>query len=187
MSRLDQLEASYRHHVAIPLKSGLPVAERIWFVVYAPEDERRLRNRITEFEIATTDAGLGWRDVDLTGAFAEWIDTYYEDVDERRSVLADPDLVESHAQTAFRDHLVDRIRAVTAAVPEEEAERTVIAFHGLMELYDFIHVSQVMDGLGKEIRGILLLFFPGSRTGNSYRFLGARDGWDYLATPILAE
>jgi hypothetical protein len=32
-----------------------------------------------------------------------------------------------------------------------------------------------------------MIFFPGEREGNTYRFLGARDGWDYLAVPILAE
>ena len=32
---------------------------------------------------------------------------------------------------------------------------------------------------------VLLVFFPGEREANTYRFLGARDGWNYLAVPIL--
>ena len=62
-------------------------------------------NRIAELEIATRDEGLSWRRVDLTGAFADWMDSF--DPDERES--------------------------------------------------------------------------------NTYRFLGARTGWNYLATPILTE
>ena len=38
-----------------------------------------------------------------------------------------------------------------------------------------------------QLKGIVLLFFPGEREGNTYRFLGARTGWNYLATPILTE
>lgn len=187
MSRLDQLEESYRRHVAIPLRSGLPLAQRIWFLVYAPEDERRLQNRLTEFEIATTDAGLSWKEIDLDGSYAAWIDESYSDEEERKTVLSDRDLAEDYANPGLRDFLVERIRATIATVPGEEVDSTVFAIHGLMELYDFIHVSEVMEELGREIRGVLLLFFPGARQGNSYRFLEARDGWDYLATPITAD
>ena len=79
------------------------------------------------------------------------------------------------------------IRQVVAEVPASEVERTVFAITGLMELYDFIHVSQVMDALSKDVRGVLLIFFPGEREENTYRFLGARTGWDYLATPITSD
>jgi len=187
MSRLDQLEESYRRHVAIPLRSGLPLAQRIWFLVYAPEDERRLQNRLTEFEIATSDAGLHWREIDLDGSFAAWIDAAYSDEVECASVLFDREIAEDYANPGFRDYLVEKIRVTIAAVPRDEADSTVFAIHGLMELYDFIHVSEIMEELGREIRGVLLLFFPGARQGNSYRFLEARDGWDYLATPITAD
>lgn len=56
-----------------------------------------------------------------------------------------------------------------------------------MELYDFVQVSAILEALDSHLPGILLLFFPGEREGNTYRFLGARTGWNYLATPILAE
>ena len=35
--------------------------------------------------------------------------------------------------------------------------------------------------------GRLLVFFPGEVEGNNYRLLDARDGWNYLATPITAD
>ena len=186
MSRIDQLVLSYRRHAGIPLKQSVTAAERTWFVVYSPEDERRLRSRLAEFEIATKDSGLLWQEIDLTGSFARWIDSF-EDPEERDTVLASPAIVEDYADPGYSEHLADKIRKAGVDVPESDARRTVFAITGLMELYDFIHVSQVMDALGKDLRGILVLFFPGEREENTYRFLGARSGWDYLATPITAD
>lgn len=185
MSRIDQLVQSFRRHAAIPLKQNVTVAERTWFVVYSPEDERRLRSRLAEFEIATRDCGLQWQEIDLTGAFRRWLDSF--DEGEREDLLAAPSIVEDYADPGFRDHLAATIRKVVASVPENEADQTIFAITGLMELYDFIHVSQVMEVLGKDLRGVLLLFFPGEREDNTYRFLGARTGWDYLATPITSD
>jgi hypothetical protein len=185
MARIDQLLASYRRHVSLTPRGNLPLSQRVWFVVYPPEDERRMVNRIPELEIATRDAGLGWRRLDLTGVFADWMDTF--EPDERRDILAEPDIVESYADPGFLDYVGDRIRRELEAVPAADAAHTVFAVSGLMDLYDFVHVSEVIGTLDDQLRGILLLFFPGEREGNTYRFLGARTGWNYLATPILTE
>ena len=45
----------------------------------------------------------------------------------------------------------------------------------------------LIDGLEKTFPGYLLVFFPGEKEGNTYRFLDARTGWNYLAVPILSE
>ncbi|MEJ2328038.1 MAG: hypothetical protein P8Y25_15065 [Chromatiaceae bacterium] len=185
MARIDQLLASYRRHVSLTPRGNLPLSQRVWFVVYPPEDERRLANRIPEFEMATRDEGLDWQRLDLNGAFADWMDTF--DPEERRDCLAEPEIVESYADPGFIDYLGDRIRAALESAPSAEAVRTVFAVSGLMDLYDFVHVSAVLSTLDDRLPGIVLLFFPGEREGNTYRFLGARTGWNYLATPILAE
>lgn len=186
LSRIDQLVQSYRRHAEIPLKQNVTAAERTWFVVYSPEDERRLRCRMAEFEIATKDCELFWCELDLTGSFAAWLDTF-DDADERATIIADPSIAEDYARPGYYDYLADSIREAMDKAPSLEVERTVFALTGLMELYDFIHVSEVVDALGKDARGVLLVFFPGEREENTYRFLGARTGWDYLATPITAE
>ena len=186
MGRIDQLVASYRRHVVLPLRPNLPLSQRTWFLVYPPEDERRMSNRVAEFEIATREANLEWVRVDLTGAFSDWMDTF--DPDEREACFADPEIIEEYANSGFRDFLRDRLNAgVQDILPADQAGRTVCAVTGLMELYDFVHVSAVIDALDGKFPGILLMFFPGEREGNTYRFLGARTGWDYLAVPILAE
>lgn len=185
MARIDQLLASYRRHVSLTPRGNLPLSQRVWFVVYPPEEERRLVNRIPEFEIATRDEGLNWRRIDLRGAFADWMDTY--EPDERADCLATPDIVEAYADPGFADYLAERLRQALDSVPPADTVHTVFALTGLMELYDFVHVSAVLEALDSKLPGVVALFFPGEREGNTYRFLGARTGWNYLATPILTD
>ena len=142
-------------------------------------------NRVDEFEILTKDAGRGWIRIDLAGAFADWMDTF--DEDERELCLASPSVTKQYAETQFRDFVSAKISDGTTKVSGAERERTVFAVTGLMDLFDFVHVSAVVEKLPSDFPGTLLVFFPGERSGNTYRFLDARDGWDYLAVPILPE
>ena len=48
----------------------------------------------------------------------------------------------------------------------------------------FTQVSLVLKELENNIKGRLVLFFPGEYDDNNYRLLDARDGWSYLAVPI---
>jgi hypothetical protein len=144
-----------------------------------------MANRITEFEIATRDEGLNWRRIEFAGTFADWMDSF--DSEERSNCLKDPEIVENYADPGFKEFLCARLQTELKSIPESDAKNTVFAISGLMELYDFVHVSAVLESLNGRLPGILLVFFPGEREGNTYRFLGARTGWDYLATPILAD
>ena len=44
--------------------------------------------------------------------------------------------------------------------------------------------SEIVRKVDRDIRGRLLVFFPGQYEHNNYRLLDARDGWNYLAIPI---
>lgn len=185
MARIDDLLASYRRRVSLPPQKNLPLSQRMWFVVYAPEEERRMVNRITDFELVSRDRGWGWQRLDLAGAFADWMDTF--DPEERENCLAEPDIVENYADPGFVAFLTERLSQAMQSIPATEAEQTIFAISGLMDLYDFVHVSEVLEPLDSHFQGIVVLFFPGEREGNTYRFLGARTGWNYLAVPILPE
>lgn len=184
MSRLDQLLNSYRRHVALPLKSGLPMSQRVWFVVYPPEEERRLQTRLPEFEIATKDQGLRWEEINLIGTYSQWVGSL--DPDERETCLATTEILESYKE-GFLTVIRQKIEGAFEKVPADIESPSVFALTGLMELFDFVFVSEVIGSLKGDYKGILLVFFPGERAGNTYRFLNARDGWDYLAIPILSE
>lgn len=183
MNRIDQLLESYRSHIQMPLRSGLPPSQRVWFAVYPASEERRLINRIEDFEILTKEAKHPWIRIDLKGSFAAWLATV--DEDEREDWFKNPSDIELYAQTEWKEFLARRFQ--TEAARAIEPERTVFALTGLMELYDFLHVSDLIESLENNFKGYLLVFFPGEKEGNTYRFLDARAGWNYLAAPILSE
>lgn len=183
MNRIDLLLENYRSHIQMPHRPSLPASQRVWFAVYPAADERKLLNRIDEFEMLTVAASYLWVRIDLKGSLARWLASV--DEEERSEWFKNPDDIELYAKTEWKDVLTEFFQKeiARAIVPE----RTVFALTGLMDLYDFLHVSALMESIGKTFAGYLLVFFPGEREGNTYRFLDARVGWDYLAVPILSE
>jgi len=183
MSRIDHLLLNYRRHVSLPLRTNAAAAQRIWFAVYPPEDERRLQQRIPEFELATREAKFEWLLIDLHGHLRAWFDS--EDPEELATWFAYPQDIELYARSQWKERLAASIKAEIGSL--SDPTRTVVALSGLMELFDFIEVSDLLETLERAVPGYLLLFFPGERENNTYRFLRARDGWDYLAVPIVSD
>ncbi|WNI14279.1 BREX protein BrxB domain-containing protein [Actinacidiphila sp. ITFR-21] len=178
MTDMDALARAYARFVALPWAGDLAYPQRVWTVVYPPRDERRLRARLAEFEIATTKSGHGWRQVDVTDAFAGWLGRHpYRD-----AYFEEPELLSGAALEDFDRYVQE---AVVAALEDPAAdENTAVALVGVGSLFPFSKVSRVLDGVGGSVRGRLVVFFPGERDGSNYRLLEARDGWNYLATPI---
>ncbi len=180
MAGIEGLLHSYEKHVSIPWQSQLARPQKVWFAVYNPMDERRLRTRLGEFEQATRRANYDWRHCDLTTLFARWMAQHrYRD-----SYFAKPESL-TMALTKFESYVADTLRAALSA--EGVDERTVVAVSGVASLFGLTRVSSVLDAVTHSIRGRLLVFFPGERDGANYRLLNARDGWSYLAIPITAQ
>src|SRR5262245_6504097 len=137
MSRADQLIDSYRRQVALPLRPGLALSERVWFLVYPPEDERRVLSRIDEFDIATKEVNLSWFRIDLLGTFAAWMDTF--DKDERNQCLTNPEILEDYADPGFSKFVCSYIKHTLDTAHQPVDHSTVVALTGLMDLYDFTH------------------------------------------------
>lgn len=181
MANVDALMREYARFVALPWQTGLSGAEKVWFALYAPADERRLRRHLPEFEIATRDAGHGWQRVDLTDAFARWMAAH-----EYRDAYFDaPDLLEEMALDGFAQSCATRV-TVALDGPETD-EHTVVAVTGAASLFGLTRVSRLVEAVAERVRGRLLVFFPGEYVENKYRLLDARDGWNYRATPIMAR
>ena len=178
MSKLDQLIRRYEEFIALPWQAGLAGSQRVIFVVYDKTDERRLRAKVDEFELATKKAGHGWRLVDLTDAFAEWMagqeyrKNYFEYPEDLATVLPD-----------FEAHLQERVRNAVQNCDEND----VVALGGIASLFGFTRVSSLVQAVAGAVPGRLLVLFPGEYENNSYRLLDARDGWSYLAVPITAH
>ena len=73
-----------------------------------------------------------------------------------------------------------------ACAREEADAGAVVAVIGLASLFDFMRVSSLIDRIEDVVRGRLLVFFPGEYQRNIYRFMDARDGFNYMAVPITS-
>jgi hypothetical protein len=150
--------------------------------VYSPEEERRLRLHIPEFEAATAQAGYRWIVIDIDTEFETWMAAHeYRDAYFANPKLMAPELV------GFFERLVGDVRSKLAAATSPE---TIVALVGAGSLYglgDQVKVSALIERVQDNVLGRMLVFFPGEVEGNNYRLLGARDGWNYLATLITAE
>ena len=177
MSKIEDLLSQYRRYVSLPWEHKLAGAQKVWFARYDPDQERRLRLRIGEFQAATTDARHTWRPVDITDWFAEWMtnheyrDAYFENPKDLELALVD-----------FTEYTAKRVRKELKH--PDVNENTVVAILGLASLFGLIRVAELVAKVDSEILGRLLAFFPGQRDGSNWRLLNARDGWNYHAVPI---
>jgi hypothetical protein len=177
LTEIEGLVKAYERFVKLPWDQTLPGPKRVWFAIYEPTQERRLRLRLDEFAVVTRNAGKQWEKLDLTDSFATWMaaqeyrDAYFEQPEDMELALED-----------FADFVVEEIK--TALSTEAVDQNTVIAIVGLASLFGLARASAVFERVTTSIRGRLLVFFPGNYEGSNYRLLDARDGWNYLAVPI---
>jgi hypothetical protein len=180
MANIDLLVQRYERFITPAWPKGLAGPQRVIFVVYDPRDERRLRARLGEFELATKRAGRNWVACDVTETFPQWMarqkyrEAYFEDPSDLAIAMSD---FESYASERVRNALSE---------PLADAN-SVVAVYGVASLFGFMRVSKLISSVENDIRGRLLLFFPGQYDNNTYRLLDARDGWNYHAIPITAQ
>lgn len=179
MSEVGDLIQNYRRFVALPWQKKVSGEEKVWFAVYDPVQERRVRLHLGEFEIATQEAGHTWHQVDLTYSFAHWMANHPY----REAYFESPEDLEL-ALSGFTDVVIEQVRNALNA--SEVDDNTVVALVGVASLLGLSHVSTVVEKSAPYIRGRLLVFFPGQHEDDNYRLLDARDGWNYLAIPITA-
>lgn len=182
MGRIDRLAERYERYISLPWEKDLAGAQRVIFVVYDKADERRLRARKPLFEMATDKAGHSWIECDLTDAFAQWMTN---GVEYRESYFESPEDLDLKLEDDFLEHAVGRVRTVLQA-PEAD-DGSVVALFGIASLFGFIRVSEVMRAVERDVRGRIVVFFPGEYVDSNYRLLDARDGWNYLAVPITLQ
>lgn len=179
MSYVDDLVEAYRKFVSLPWPANLAAAQRVWMAVYPPDHERRLRLHLAAFEAATIQAKRGWHLHDITNSFERWMAVH----EYRDAYFDDPSLLES-AMPAFMDELEAEVAAVLGANPDQAGVVALLGAGTLFGLGDVVKVSALLERVSDDIKGRLLVFFPGEHEGNSYRLLDARDGWNYLAVPL---
>ena len=73
MSKVRKLTDSYSHYISVPWRDDIAAAQRVIFCVYNETEERSLRAKVDEFELATKQAGHEWFMFDLTDTFSIWL------------------------------------------------------------------------------------------------------------------
>ena len=180
MSRINRLIQSYGDYISVPWRDDAAAAQRVIFCIYNENDERRLRAKIVEFEIATKEARHDWALFDLTDTFADWL------VSQKyaKSYFLKPRLL----STLLPKYLVFISERFETFLQENEAgANCVVVIQGVGSLFGFLKVKEVVDKLAPMVTGRLLVFFPGSYENNNYRLLDGYDGWNYLAVAITAD
>jgi hypothetical protein len=178
MGRIEDLSERYKRFISLPWQRNLSGDQKTVFIVYPKQDERRLRVRLELFEMATKEAGHTWISLDLTKCFAKWMSQQ----EYKELYFEDPESLRMKLDSDFLTTVAEEFRHVLT-LPEAD-ENTVIAVHGVGSLFGLSRLSLVLKQIVDEIRGRLVLFFPGSYENNNYRLLDARDGLSYLAVPI---
>ena len=178
MSRIEELAERYTRHISTPWQQTMSGAQRVIMVVYEKELERTLRARKVLFETATLEVGHTWHEIDVTAAFPSWIasDEY------RDAYFEQPDDLSLKLQSEFPEYVAAELRRALTA--PNVTENTVVAVLGVATLFGLARFSEVLRKVDRDIRGRLLVFFPGQYDHNNYRLLDARDDWNYLAIPI---
>jgi hypothetical protein len=184
MSRIDLLKKNYQRVCDLPWDRNVAGAQRIWLAVYDKEDERKLRLRLGLFDEATQQTRHKWMAIDLTDTFANWM-CGPDNASFAASYFESPELLDDAALADFKQTVVSQIRSVMAKLPD--GENTVLALHGVAAIFGFLKISEILPMVESEVKGRLLVFFPGVYEQNNYRLLDARDGWNYHAVPITAS
>ena len=179
MSEIDQLIQSYRQAVAMPWQENIAGPQKVWFAVYDPSQERRLRLKVEEFRLATREAQHEWRLLDLSDSFARWMAGHRY----REAYFESPEDI-GLALNNYTDYVVQQLRDALAQ-PGVDAN-AVVAVLGVATLFGLTRVSTAIEKVAPVIKGRMLVFFPGQHENGNYRLLDARDGWNYLAIPITA-
>lgn len=184
-NKVAKLITAYREHLSVPWQDGLASIQRIIFGVYDKADELRLRAHVGEFELATQATGRTWLQIDVTNAFAEWIASQ----EYRESYFEDPTDLDGYAAGEIKQFVRDLISRLKETISTQSTSNTVVALVGVGALFGVARVSTVVEGIKDAVTGRLLVFFPGEYhpEGHTYRLLDARDGWNYLAVPLLAK
>jgi len=178
MGRIEELAVAYHSHISAPWQKNLAGAQRTIFIVYDKADERKLRAKLELFEMATRQAIHDWKLFDFTSTFASWMAA----MDYKDEYFEEPTDLALKLESDFVGFAANELRNALAS--SDVGENTIVAVYGVACLFGFAKVSLVLKEVERDIRGRLVLFFPGEFDNNNYRLLDARDGWNYLAVPI---
>lgn len=183
-SKIVKLLSVYRQHLTVPWQEGLAAIQRVIFAVYDKTDELRLRANVDEFALVTQQADKNWLLIDVTNAFPEWMAS----LEYRDAYFENPEDLAGYPMGELSEFIESMIMQLKAQILANASSDTVVALLGVGSLFGLARVSTLVEGIKDSVSGRLLVFFPGEYhpENHTYRLLDARDGWNYLAVPLIA-
>lgn len=178
-SIVEDLLKSFELVMKEPWSSSLSGQERVWFIVYDPAEQRKVDLRMGDFENIVKRANKKWLTISLKNCFPSWMANHkYRD-----EYFADPETLVDQLEAEFKQYAINFLTEELAKADTDD--NTLSAITGVSSLFGFARLSDVINGCTSAFKGRLLIFFPGEYQKNHYRLLDARDGWSYLARPII--
>ena len=177
MSKIDQLIAKFELIINEPWPSGLSGQEKVWFLIFDPIDLKKVHFKLSEFEMATKNANREWLLISLNDYFTNWLSNN----EYKEAFFEEPEYISDALQGEFREFIIFEIDKRL----ERNSENTLIVLKDASAIFGFIKLSEIVQDISKKIKGRLMVLFPGEFTNSQYRLMDARDGWDYLARPIM--
>lgn len=177
MAKVDDLIKKFGNIIKEPWTKGLSGQEKVWFLVFDPNELRRVEFKLGEFEILTTNAGRKWHVLSLQGFFTDWMAKH----DYKEAYFEDPEYISDALQGDFKEYVLERLNEM---MTERNDEDTLLVLKDVSSIFGFLKLSEVINALSNKIKGRMMVLFPGEYSNRQYRLMDARDGWDYLARPI---
>lgn len=178
MNYVERLIEALSQQLRHPWSRDKSGGERVWFLVFDPEKLRTVLARKDAFQLATEAAGKRWDEIDISRSFGDWMAGHRY----AKRYFARPNL----ATTIAEDYATALVAEITEQIKDRHAdEDTLLVITGTEALYGILKLSHITRLIEDAVPGRLLVFFPGEYREPQYRFLDARDGWNYLAIPIV--
>lgn len=177
---VDDLIKAFANSLNGDWSQTLSGQERIWFLVYPPDMQRKIDFRLGDFENITSKAGKKWQQFSLKNGFPDWMASH----EYNEEYFQDPEALLDQLEGEFKTFIVDQLnKSISDAAPDQD---TLIVITDVSAIFGFGRLSDILNQIARHIPGRLLVFFPGEFEKNQFRLLDARDGWSYLARPITA-
>jgi hypothetical protein len=120
---------------------------------YDKANERRLRGRLREFQLAAEQAGKGRREFDIVPRFGAWVaqQSWFERLAKRPGSL-------STVLPQFEEYLAGTIKSKLGACGQND----VFALTGIASLFGLTRAWSLIDKIVATVPGRLLVTFPGT-------------------------
>lgn len=177
MSKVNALLKQFRGVMREPWASSLSGEEKVWFLVFDPSELRRVKFSLDEFEIATKDSGREWRLISLKHVFTDWMAQH----EYKEAYFEGPEYIKDALEGDFKEFVLSYLNS---QMEVKNSENTLVVLDDAAAIFGFLKLSEVINAISKNLKGRLMVLFPGEFSSNQYRLMDARDGWNYLARPI---